>query len=211
MERHEPSLILAPSWRTPVVALASSTGGPQALQELFAALPSDFSVPILAVQHITKGYLSHLVNALAANCRVQVKLAGHREPLARGTIYMAPDDYHLGVADQHTIELSGAPPVERFRPSATWLFSSVARHFGAATVAVILSGTGQDGIAGLVEIQRAGGLILAQDEQSSAAYGMPRAAVEARLPDFVLPLPAIADRLIALSSQIAMKRRRPER
>jgi two-component system chemotaxis response regulator CheB len=202
MGRQGPSAIVGRSGRTRIVALASSTGGPQALQELFAALPANFSAPILVVQHLAKGYLSHLVSALAPNCRIRVKLAEHFEPLARGTIYMAPDDYHLGVADRQTIELSEAPPVERFRPSATWLFSSVARHFGAAAVAVILSGRGQDGLAGLVEIRRAGGLILAQDEKSSAVYGMPRAAVEARLPDFVLPLPAIADRLIALSSRL---------
>jgi len=186
--------------RARIVALASSTGGPRALQELLAALPSDFSLPILAVQHLAKGYVSHLVSALAASCRIRVKLAEHREPLAAGTIYLAPDDYHLGVADRHSIELSGAPPIERFRPSANWLFSSVAFHFGSAAVAVILSGMGQDGVAGLVEIRRAGGLIVAQDEASSAVYGMPGAAADARLPDFILPLPAIADRLMALAA-----------
>jgi two-component system, chemotaxis family, protein-glutamate methylesterase/glutaminase len=186
--------------RARIVALASSTGGPRALQELLAALPSDFPVPILAVQHLAKGYAGHLVSALVANCRMRVKLAEHREPLAAGTIYIGPDDYHLGVADRHSIELAGAPPVEGFRPSATWLFSSVALHFGEVGVAVILSGMGQDGVAGLVEIRRAGGLIVAQDEASSVVYGMPRAAAEARLPDFVLPLPAIAQQLIALTT-----------
>ena len=199
--RHKPSPI---SRRARIVALASSTGGPEALQELLAALPPDFPVPILAVQHLAKGYVSHLVSALAASCRIRVKLAEHREPLATSTIYIAPDDYHLGVADRHSIELSGAPPVERFRPSANWLFSSVAFHFGPGVVAVILSGMGQDGVAGLVEIRRAGGLIVAQDEASSAVYGMPRAAAEANLPDFVLPLPAIADQLIALSSGLPL-------
>ena len=184
--------------RARIVALASSTGGPRALQELLAALPSNFRVPILAVQHLAKGYVSHLVSALAANCRMRVKLAEQREPLASGTIYIAPDDCHLGVGDQHTIELSGEPPVEGFRPSATWLFSSVALHFGADAVAVILSGMGRDGVAGLVELRRAGGLVVAQDEASSLVYGMPRAAAEANLADFVLPLTAIADQLIVL-------------
>ena len=195
--RDEPSLN---GRRAGIVALASSTGGPRALQELLAALPSDFPVPILAVQHLARGYAGHLVSALAANCPMRVKLAEHREPLAAGTIYIAPDDYHLGVADRHSMELSGAPPVEGFRPSATWLFSSVALRFGADAVAVILSGMGQDGVAGLVEIRRAGGLIVAQDETSSAVYGMPCAAAEANLQDFVLPLPAIADQLIALAA-----------
>jgi two-component system chemotaxis response regulator CheB len=186
--------------RAGIVALASSTGGPRALQELLTALPSDFPVPILVVQHLARGYAGHLVSALAANCRNRVKLAEHREPLDVGTIYIAPDDYHLGVADRHSIELSGAPPLEGFRPSATWLFSSVALRFSADAVAVILSGMGQDGVAGLVEIRRTGGLIVAQDEASSAVYGMPRAAAEANLPDLVLPLPAIANQLIALAA-----------
>jgi len=195
--RHKPSPI---SRRARIVALASSTGGPRALQDLLAALPSDFPLPILAVQHLAKGYARHLVSALAAHCQMRVKLAEHRESLASGTIYIAPDDCHLGVADCHSIELSGAPPVERFRPSANWLFSSVALHFGAGAVAVILSGIGQDGIAGLMEIRKAGGLVVAQDEASSAVYGMPRAAAEASLPDFVLPLSAIADQLIVLAA-----------
>jgi chemotaxis response regulator CheB len=80
------------------------------------------------------------------------------------------------------------------------LFSSVALRFSADAVAVILSGMGQDGVAGLVEIRRTGGLIVAQDEASSAVYGMPRAAAEANLPDLVLPLPAIANQLIALAA-----------
>ena len=194
-QRHKPSI----PRQARIVALASSTGGPQALQELFAALPADFPLPILAVQHIAKGYVPELVRALAVNCRMRVKLAEHQERLASRTIYIAPDDYHLGVADRHTIELSAAPLVERFRPSASWLFSSVAHRFGASAVAVILTGRGRDGVAGLAEIRRAGGMIVAQGEERSAVYGMARAAVEAGLPDWVLPLPAIAGQLMALT------------
>ena len=185
--------------RARVVAIASSTGGPQALQELLAALPADFRVPILVVQHMAHGYIAGLVSSLAANSRMRVKLAEHQEPLRPGTIYIAPDDYHLGVAGQHSIELSAAPEVEGFRPSATWLFSSVAHRFGAGALGVILTGRGHDGVAGLAEIRAAGGLIVAQDQQSSVAYEMPRAAAEAGLPDFVAPLDAIADQLMALT------------
>lgn len=185
--------------RVRIVAIASSTGGPQALQELLAALPGNFPAPILAVQHLARGHADALVSVLSANCRMRVKLACNRDPLHPGTAYVAPDDYHLGVADQHRLELSGAPPVDGFRPSATWLFSSVARRFGAGAVAVILTGMGRDGVAGLAEVRRAGGLIVAQDEASSVEYGMPRAAVQAGLTDFVLPLEAIAAQLIALT------------
>ncbi len=185
--------------RARIVAIASSTGGPQALQELLAALPGEFPVPILAVQHLARGHADALVSVLTANCRMRVKLARDRDRLHPGTVYVAPDDYHLGVADQHRLELSGAPPVGGFRPSATWLFLSVARRFGASAAAVILTGMGRDGVAGLAEVRRAGGLIVAQDEASSVEYGMPRAAVQAGLADFVLPLEAIAAQLIALT------------
>jgi two-component system, chemotaxis family, protein-glutamate methylesterase/glutaminase len=184
--------------RERIVAMASSTGGPEALQEVLAALPADFAVPILAVQHMAKGYIGGLASALAAKCRMRVKLAEHRERLHRGTIYLAPDDYHLGVAGLHTIELSDAPEVEGFRPSATWLFSTVADYFRAGAIGVVLTGRGLDGVAGLIRIHRAGGLILAQDGSTAVAYEMPRAAVEAGVTDFILPLQEIAGRLKAL-------------
>ncbi len=99
----------------------------------------------------------------------------------------------IGLSFQGRRRLSG------FRPSATWLFSSVAHRFGAGALAVILTGMGRDGVAGLAEVRWAGGLIVAQDEASSVEYGMPRAAVQAGLADFVLPLEAIAAQLIALT------------
>jgi len=139
-----------------------------------------------------------LAGALAAKCRMRVKLAEHREPLRKGTIYLAPDDYHLGVADLYKIELSDAPAVDGFRPSATWLFSTVADHFRAGAIGVVLTGRGRDGIAGLVELHRAGGVVIAQDKESSVAYEMPQAAVEAGAADFVLPLREIADQVTAL-------------
>jgi len=197
--RTEPGQREAAPNRARIVAIASSTGGPQALQELLAALPGDFPLPILAVQHLARGHADALVSVLTANCPMRVKLAQDRDRLHPGTVYVAPDDYHLGVADRHTVELSGAPPVGGFRPSATWLFSSVAHRFGAGALAVILTGMGRDGVAGLAEVRRAGGLIVAQDEASSVEYGMPRAAVQAGLTDFVLPLEAIAGQLIALT------------
>jgi two-component system, chemotaxis family, protein-glutamate methylesterase/glutaminase len=184
--------------RARIIAIASSTGGPQALQEVLAALPANFGVPILVVQHMAKGYVAGLASALATKCRMQVKLAEHREPLRRGTIYLAPDDYHLEVADLYTIELSDAPAVEGFRPSATWLFSTVADQFRAGAIGVVLTGRGRDGIAGLVKLHRAGGLVVAQDKESSVACEMPQAAIEAGVADFVVPLQKIAGQLMAL-------------
>lgn len=181
-----------------IVALASSTGGPQTLHTLLGMLPADFPLPILSVQHMARGYVATLARSLDANCRMRVKLAEHGERLTHGTVYLAPDDVHLGIADLHTIELSGSAPLNGFRPSASWLFSSAARHFGAGAVAVILTGMGRDGVEGLFEIHRAGGLVIAQDEATSIAFGMPRAAAEAGLPDLILPLSAIAEHLRGL-------------
>src|SRR5205823_8229185 len=114
--------------------------------------------------------------------------------LAPGTVYFAPDDWHLGITPQRAIALTRTPPVGGFRPSGTSLFEAAASVYGAAAVAVILTGMGDDGVAGLHAVRRAGGRVLAQDEKSSAVFGMPAAAVAAGLADQVLPLEEIAPR-----------------
>jgi two-component system, chemotaxis family, protein-glutamate methylesterase/glutaminase len=114
------------------------------------------------------------------------------------TVYLAPDDRHLVVSPGGVATLSVAPPVGGFRPSGTPLFESVARGFGRSAVAVILTGMGEDGVAGLRTVRQAGGRIIAQDEKSSVVFGMPGAAIAAGLADDVLPLEAIAARLVAL-------------
>jgi two-component system chemotaxis response regulator CheB len=185
----------AMSRRTSVVAIATSTGGPAALQRLFKDLPGDFGVPILVVQHITPGFIPGLASWLNAVCDLHVKVAEHGERLAPHTVYLAPDDRHLGVSDTGSIALVDAPPVGGFRPSGTFLFEAVARTYAAAAVALILTGMGEDGVAGLRAVREAGGRIWAQDEKSSVVFGMPGAAIAAGLADQVLSLEAMAARL----------------
>jgi two-component system chemotaxis response regulator CheB len=184
--------------RRQVVAIATSTGGPAALQQLLSGLPATFPVPILVVQHITVGFTPGLVSWLNTVCGLQVKVAQHGDKLLPHTVYLAPDDRHLGLGDRGTIAISNAPPVGGFRPSGTFLFESVARTCGAASVAVILTGMGEDGVAGLRAVRQAGGAILAQDEASSVVFGMPGSAIAQGLADVVLPLEAIAGRLVEL-------------
>lgn len=184
--------------RPRLVAVATSTGGPPALQTLLSGLPGDFAAPILVVQHITKGFTAGLATWLNAVCNLQVKVAEHGDRLAPHTVYVAPDDRHLGVANQHAVALSSAPPVGGFRPAGTFLFESVARVFGSAALALILTGMGEDGVAGLRAVRQAGGRIIAQDEETSVVYGMPGAAVAAGLADQVLPLDRIAGRVAQL-------------
>jgi two-component system chemotaxis response regulator CheB len=181
-----------------VVTIAASTGGPGALQKIFAALPEDFPVPILFVQHISLGFAPGFAKWLGDTSKIRVKVAVAGEPLRPGTAYLAPDDQHLGVSERNTVLLSSAAPMESFRPSGSFLFESVARVFGPASLGIILTGMGSDGVEGLRAIRAAGGKVIAQDKQTSWIYGMPGAAVDAGVVDLVLPLTAIADQLIRM-------------
>jgi two-component system chemotaxis response regulator CheB len=186
--------------RRRVVAIAASTGGPAALQKVLGELPGDFPLPILIVQHISAGFIGGLVDWLNSTGTLKVKVAEDGEMLEPRKVYIAPDDRHLGVSARSAIALSASPPINGFRPSATFLFQTVADVFGASAVATILTGMGQDGVAGLRAIRQKGGLIVAQDEATSIVFGMPGAAVAAGLPDAVLPLPSIGPRLIEMAN-----------
>jgi two-component system, chemotaxis family, protein-glutamate methylesterase/glutaminase len=193
-ERQSPApLVLRPSRK--LVAVATSTGGPAALFRLLSRLPGDFPAPILVVQHNAPGFMTGLVAWLDGGCDLTVKVAEQGEPLLPRTVYLAPDDRHLGVANPAAVLLSTAPPVDGFRPSGTYLFESAARASGSSLVALILTGMGDDGVDGLRAVRQAGGKVIAQDEGSSVVWGMPGAAVAAGLADSVLPLDAIPIRL----------------
>jgi two-component system chemotaxis response regulator CheB len=184
-----------------VLAIASSTGGPQALQRLLADLPRDFRVPILIVQHISDGFTGGLASWLSSSVALRIKLAESGEILRPSTVYLAPEGSHLGVTSQRQALLSTEPPISGFRPSGTFLFKSVAEVYGATTLAVILTGMGEDGVQGLRDVRKAGGKIVAQDEATSVVFGMPAAAIRAGLADLVLPLPEMARQLTDLVCQ----------
>lgn len=187
--------------RPRVVALVASTGGPAALAHLLCDLTPDFGLPLLVVQHMAKGFsegFAAWLNTVGASLRVTVARDG--ELLCPRTVYVAPDDRHLGVGDGRTIAVSDAAPIDGFRPSGTFLFESVARSFGGAMVAVILTGMGADGVAGLRAVRIAGGRIIAQDEETSVVFGMSGAAISAGLTDATLPLGAIGARLRDLAA-----------
>lgn len=185
-----------------IIAIAASTGGPAALQKLFAALPANFPVPILFVQHIALGFADGFATWLDdAAPLLRVKIARSGEPLRPGTAYLAPDDRHLAVSERSTIVLSDAPPVGSFRPSGSFLFESASKVFGAAALGVILTGMGSDGLEGLRTLKAAGGRVIAQDEETSDIFGMPGVAIAAGLADYVLPLGTIAPQLARLVSE----------
>ncbi len=182
-----------------IVAIAASTGGPAALQRILNDLPPEFPAPVLVVQHIARGFTAGLADWLAASSPLQVKVAEHGDLLTPRTVFVAPDDRHLGLADGGRVAVLATATVGGFRPSASVLFESAARHAGSRVAAVILTGMGSDGVAGLAAVRAAGGHVIAQDETTSVVHGMPGAAVEAGVVDRVLPLGEIAGHLAGLA------------
>lgn len=178
-----------------VVAIGASTGGPAALNCVLSSVPADFDAPTLIVQHMAPGFISGFAEWLNAGTRLAVRVAEHGQRLEPGNVYVAPDDLQLGLLDRNRIEVGKAGPIEGFRPSATYLFDSVAKVFGNRALGLILTGMGRDGVEGLRKLRNAGGRVVAQDEATSIVFGMPGATVAAGLAHDVLPLDAIGPRL----------------
>lgn len=181
--------------RARVLAIAASTGGPAALERILAALPGDFALPILIVQHIARGFLEGLAAWLNDATLLSVRLAEAGDRPMPGHVYLPRDDHHLAVGIDGRLYLSPDPAINGFRPSATYLFRSVAAAFGPAAIGVILTGMGDDGVEGLRAMRRQGARIVAQDRESAIVNGMPGAAVAAGLPHDVLALDRIAPHL----------------
>jgi two-component system chemotaxis response regulator CheB len=180
-----------------LVAVGASTGGPAALATVLRGLPATTPVPILVVQHITHGFDAALATWLDETTPLSVSLATDGQPLAAGQVLIAPAGSHLGLSAAGRVELRRDPPLSGHRPSASHLFASVARVFGARGAGVVLTGMGSDGAAGLLELRRAGGTVLAQDQASCVVPGMPAAAVAAGAVDEVVPLDRLAARIAA--------------
>ncbi len=180
---------------TKIIAIAASTGGPQALHQIISRLPADFPIPVLLVQHISKGFAEGFAAWLDHAVPAHVKTAVDGEPLLPGTVYVAPEDVHLGVTVGGKSQLIDCPALGGFRPAGTVLFESVAKAYGSSALAVILTGMGRDGVDGLHSIRQVNGRIIAQDEESCVVFGMPKAAIEANLADEVLSPDGIAGQL----------------
>lgn len=206
---HELELPLGSHRPPQCVGIAASTGGPAALEQILKGLPADFPVPILVVQHIAEGFTAGMVSWLSSSSALRVKLAEQGELLAAGTVYVAPDNHHL-LTSMGRVRLSAeSPRVRGFRPSATVLFTAMARDYGSAGVGLVLTGMGDDGAAGLKLMKDRGGFVLAQDEDSSVVWGMPRAAMEAGATLRALPLGQLAPALLRLTSRRAGAQRKP--
>ena len=181
--------------RASIVAIGASTGGPRALAEVLGGLPADFPAPIVVVQHMPAAFTQQLARGLERRTPLAVREAHTGAPLTPGTVWIAPGDRHLRVERaglERRCVVSDAPPENGCRPSVDPLFRSVAEAYGPGALGVVLTGMGQDGLAGAREIRRLGGDVLAQDEATSVVWGMPGAVARERVATDVLPLGAIA-------------------
>lgn len=180
-----------------MVVMGMSAGGLRALEKILGALPADFGIPIVAVQHRARE--SEAFAALMqSHCALPVHDAEDKEPIVTPGVYLAPPDYHLLVEPGY-LALSTDEPVSYSRPSIDVLFESAADAYGAGVLAVLLTGANADGSRGLVRIREAGGFTIVQDPLTAESPEMPNAAILARAADRVLPLAGIAAELVRRS------------
>ncbi|ABY34081.1 MAG TPA: chemotaxis response regulator protein-glutamate methylesterase [Chloroflexus aurantiacus] len=159
-----------------ILAIAASTGGPAALQTILRDLGSSFPLPIVIAQHVTSGFMRAFADWLASTIPLSVHVVEQETPILPGHVYLPCDDHHLEIVRQHVVTIKRSTPHDRYCPSADHLFSSVAHHYGSRAIGVILTGMGDDGAQGLLELARAGGTTFGQDEASCVVYGMPKMA-----------------------------------
>jgi two-component system, chemotaxis family, protein-glutamate methylesterase/glutaminase len=193
-----------------VVVIGLSTGGPSALEQLLPKLPKDFPVPVLIVQHMPKLFTGALAERLDKCCALRVEQAYDNATIRPGTVWLAPGDAHMEIAPRRAmageedrgaavssarVRLHQQEPLNHCRPSVDYLFFSAARIYGAGTLALVMTGMGADGLNGARAVHEGGGVVLAQDEASSAVWGMPGRVSEAGIANATLPLWSIAGAL----------------
>ncbi|WP_217995443.1 chemotaxis protein CheB [Sphingomonas changbaiensis] len=187
------------------VVIGASAGGVRVLGEILALLPADFPLPILIVLHLSRTQDSRLAEVLGYRSRLPVAWARWGERAVPGRVYVAPRDRHLLLQSNGRLALSNADPVAWWRPAVDRLFESAAAALGPRAIGVVLSGALWDGTRGIAAIREAGGVTIAQDEQSSDHFEMPAGAIDIGGADIVLPPAKIAEALQVLAGLLAEK------
>ncbi|MGP8199045.1 MAG: chemotaxis protein CheB [Limisphaerales bacterium] len=196
-----PEFPLTPASRLfPVIAMAASVGGLKALSVILGGLPANFPAAIAIVMHLAPEHKSILAEILNSRTHLVVKQAHTGDVLNRGSVFVAPPNHHLSVVEDGRLELSSstAEKVHFARPSAEPLFASVAEIYKRRAIAVVLTGGDGDGSFGVQIIKERGGTVIAQDRPTSQDFSMPETSIKTGDVDFILPLTAIAPKLIEL-------------
>jgi two-component system, chemotaxis family, protein-glutamate methylesterase/glutaminase len=183
-----------------LVVIGCSTGGPRALAVLIPELRAEAPTAYLIVQHMPAGFTRSLAERLDASGPLTVREAADGDRLEAGTALVAPGDYHLRLKPSGAVELDQAARIHGVRPSVDIALESAAERFGSRTVAVILTGMGQDGAAGAAAVRQVGGYVLAEDESTCVVWGMPRAVVERGLAQRVAPLDGMSEAIASVAS-----------
>jgi len=186
--------------RTQAVVIGASAGGVQALSELLPALPARARAAVFVVLHLPRDRPSMLVEVFAHRCALAVCEAQDKEPVAPGTVYFAPPDYHLLIDRGPQLALSADELVHHSRPSIDVLFESAAEIYRERLLGVILTGASEDGAAGLAAVHGAGGTTVIQEPQTAQSSLMVQSALQRRPPDMVLPLAQIARLFASLAA-----------
>lgn len=185
-----------------IVAIGTSTGGPKALHEVITKLPKNFCAPILIVQHMPPGFTKSLAERLNSLSEIEVKEASHGEEIKSGIAYIAPGGFHLTVKNSSgklLIQLDESAPKSGHRPSVDVMFESLSQLKGYQIISVIMTGMGKDGSEGLVALKKNGNCYcIAESEESSVVFGMPKAAIQTNMVDEVVHLKDIAAKIITL-------------
>lgn len=191
-----PSINLSKEYE--VIVIGSSIGGPQALKSILGKLPADFPIPIVIVQHMTKGFINNFAQWLDNNILLQVKTPKENEVLKSGTVYFAPDNCHLEISRRQNkliAKLTHSEPVSGFSPSITVLFQSAAKICGKNAIGILLTGMGNDGAKGMLDLKHANAHTLIQDKESAVVFGMAGVALSLGAVDEIVQLDQIADYL----------------
>jgi two-component system chemotaxis response regulator CheB len=203
--RAAPAPVIAPlprkrgSERIDLLAIGTSTGGPNALGEVIPHLPADFPVPVVVVQHMPPVFTRLLADRLNSSSPLTVREAEAGKLLEPGQVWIAPGNYHMTVGRKSAgtfLNLNQDPPENSCRPAVDVLFRSAAQSYGPNVLAVVMTGMGSDGARGAAQIREAGGEILVQDEASSVVWGMPGAVVGAGAADKICPLGDISQEIV---------------
>ena len=189
-----------PQTQIKLVAIGASTGGPPVLQVILTALPRDFSVPVLIVQHIAPGFTQGFADWLAQSSSLPVQVPVHGQPMLPGHVYVAPDGFQMAVSPQGRIQLNTDEPENGLRPSVSYLFRSVVQAYGAHSVGVLLTGMGKDGASELRLMKEQGAVTIAQDKETSIVHGMPGEAIKMGGATYILPPEKIRMALASLAS-----------